>query len=432
MTNKLICFFIFNAILFFTKAQNKTQDYAESLKKITDVMVYDVTSPVAASRNYAYICLVANEIYNLNPNKTPHHLSKKINNFPIYKRTILSTDSVNFNLAVIISMYKTAALLLPSQERLHNILDSLKNKYVIAGKSQEFFASQNLVDSFLSYFMQFIKADGFQQLSKYPRYTPHYGAGYWKPTPPAYMAAIEPYWWQLRPFFINNLKHIKTKPPAPYSNDKKSPFYQLCNEVFEVVNSKDTFKQNIADFWDCNPYKMNQMGHVEFGTKKITPGAHWLHITTILCLQQNLELSQMIYIHAIVALTLADAFIATWYEKYLTNRVRPETAIRALMDPHWKPYLQSPPFPEYVSGHSVISHAAAIVLQHVFGDTIGFYDNSETDYGLPIKYFSSIRAAANEAAISRLYGGIHFKDAIENGRVLGQKISKKILKKINF
>jgi hypothetical protein len=121
---------------------------------------------------------------------------------------------------------------------------------------------------------------------------------------------------------------------------------------------------------------------------------------------------------------MTDAFISCWNNKYLYNRVRPVTAINKLIDRNWTPLLQTPPFPEYTSGHSVISTTAATILTHLFGDRFSFADDTEKEFGLPTRKFNSFAAASAEAAISRLYGGIHFRDAIENGIKEGEQIGK--------
>ena len=127
--------------------------------------------------------------------------------------------------------------------------------------------------------------------------------------------------------------------------------------------------------------------------------------------------------HVLVSLSMADAFITCWDEKYRSNRVRPETVIQNLIDRRWKPLLQTPPFPEYVSGHSVVSTTAAVILTQIFGDNFKYLDDTEVEFGLPSVNFSSFIDAAAEASISRLYGGIHFRDAIEQGNILGKKVA---------
>jgi hypothetical protein len=127
---------------------------------------------------------------------------------------------------------------------------------------------------------------------------------------------------------------------------------------------------------------------------------------------------------------MADAFIACWDEKYRSNRVRPETVIQNLMDRSWKPLIQTPPFPEYVSGHSVVSNAAAMILTQIFGENYSYLDDTEVEFGLPKRQFSSFYDAASEASLSRLYGGIHFRDAIEQGTILGKRVSEQVLMKL--
>jgi len=154
--------------------------------------------------------------------------------------------------------------------------------------------------------------------------------------------------------------------------------------------------------------------------------------TRQLWIQREISFQRTVYIHAIVAITLADAFISCWQVKYASNRVRPETVINKIIDRHWRPLLQTPPFPEYTSGHSVISTAAAVVLTRLIGDNISFYDDTEIEFGLKKRYFRSFVQASNEAAVSRLYGGIHYRDAIENGQEQGKKIGEYILGKLNL
>jgi hypothetical protein len=126
---------------------------------------------------------------------------------------------------------------------------------------------------------------------------------------------------------------------------------------------------------------------------------------------------------------MCDAFVSCWNNKYKYNRVRPVTAIQKLMDREWTPLLQTPPFPEYTSGHSVISTASATILTHLFGENFSFTDDTEKEFGLPERKFSSFKQACSEAAISRLYGGIHFRDAIENGVKEGEMIGKFVVMK---
>jgi hypothetical protein len=244
------------------------------------------------------------------------------------------------------------------------------------------------------------------------------------------MAAVEPYFNTVRPFTLDSAAQFMPAPPIAYATDKNSDFYKLVLRNYEVTKDMSMDYRVIAAFWDCNPFAVQDKGHLTMGLKKISPGAHWLGITGIACKQGNKNFSESMQIHTVVAMGLMDAFMACWDEKFRSNRVRPETAIRQLIDPNWQPLLQTPPFPEYLSGHSVISSASATILSHYFGDHFAYKDSVEVSYGLPARSFTSFKQAAEEAAISRFYGGIHFMDAIENGVKQGEKVGENLLRRM--
>lgn len=153
-------------------------------------------------------------------------------------------------------------------------------------------------------------------------------------------------------------------------------------------------------------------------------------ITAIACKQANTGFFKAVEVNTAVAIGLMDAFICCWDDKYRTNRIRPETAIRRYIDPDWKPLLQTPPFPEYISGHSVVSATSAVILSHYFGDNFKYTDNVEVAFGVPPRKFSSFNQAAKEAAISRFWGGIHFMDAIDNGVIQGNRVGALVVNKL--
>jgi hypothetical protein len=186
----------------------------------------------------------------------------------------------------------------------------------------------------------------------------------------------------------------------------------------------------IAAFWDCNPFAVQDNGHLLVGLKKISPGAHWLGITGIACEKANKNFDEAMQIYTMVSVGLMDAFICCWHEKYRSNRIRPETVIRKYLDATWSPLLQTPPFPEYLSGHSTISASSATILSHYLGDDFKYTDTVEVRYGLPARSFNSFQEAAIEAGISRFYGGIHFMDAIDNGRAQGLQVGNWVLAKL--
>ncbi len=407
-----------------------TNDYIRALKHATDVMVNDATSPVAASRYYAYINLAANETIALFNKQQPHFagIVKGLSDITVNDTLINKAD---FQLATIFALYKSATRLLPSGYLLQKNIDSLK---LLAKKiklpSEKLNATIELVDKVVDQILKYAYADGFVRLSGLRRFTPSIGDEYWQPTAPGFMSAIEPHWNVLRPFILDSCSQFSCAPPNKYSSDTNSFFYKELKEVYELGKNLSKEQSAIAMFWDCNPFALKQVGHLEFGIKKISPGGHWMGITGIACKKQKLSLSKTAYAHALVSIGLADAFISCWNDKYKYNRVRPVTAIKKLIDRNWSPLLQTPPFPEYTSGHSVISTTASTILTHLFGDHFSFIDDTEKEFGLPPRKFNSFTNASKEAAISRLYGGIHFRDAIENGVKEGGQIGKFFITRI--
>jgi len=404
-----------------------TNDYVRALKHATDVMVTDVTSPVAASRYYGYINLAANETVALFDKAQPHFagIVKGLNPIIVDDRLLKKSDP---QLAIILALYKSGVRLLPSGYLLQKNVDSLKlaaeKKNLTAEKID---ATLELVDEVVEQVIKYAYADGFVRLSGYRRFTPKTSDEYWQPTAPGFISAIEPYWNTLRVFFLDSCSQFASGPPNKYSSDSSSLFYKELKEVYGLVKNLSEEQSAIAMFWDCNPFALQQIGHVEFGIKKISPGGHWMGITGIACKKKKLSVQKTAYAHALVSMGMADAFISCWNNKYKYNRVRPETVIKKLIDRNWSPLLQTPPFPEYTSGHSVISTTASIILTHLFGDRFSFTDDTEVEFGLPLRKFNSFEEAAKEAAISRLYGGIHFRDAIENGVKEGEHIGKFVI-----
>jgi hypothetical protein len=406
------------------------KDYVFALKKATDVMLNDVTSPVAASRYYAYLSLASYEVISRYDSVQFPSMSGIVNKFSGIYLDPSQLKDTDKNLASVLTIFKAAEKLLPSGYLMRKEIDSLQLLWSKTASSKQLYENtNNMVVGAVAQMVSFARSDGFTRLNNMPRYTPKTGDAFWQPTPPAFMSAIEPHWNKLRPFFMDSAQQFVPARPVKYSKVKSSAYYKLLKEVYEVGNNRTKEQAIIASFWDCNPFAVQQIGHVEFGLKKISPGGHWIGITGIACLKSGLPLFQTAMVHALVAITLADSFIACWDEKYRSNRIRPETVIHRLIDPRWKPLLQTPPFPEYLSGHSVCSNAAASMLTTIFGDGFSFLDHTEVEFGLPTRQFSSFNLAAEEAAISRLYGGIHFRDAIELGKWQGRKVGSLAVKK---
>ncbi|WP_304517363.1 vanadium-dependent haloperoxidase [Cecembia rubra] len=406
--------------------------YIDNLFNITEVMVTDVASPPAAARFYAYSTLAA------------HIAWSELQNVPVNQQLVPASligelklktppNGLKPEFIAIYCMLEVGKKIMPSGKLLTEKQDelvktALKNKWI----SRKALAQhQEYAQYIAAEVMKLAYSDGYNQLSTLTRYSPKKGDGFWYPTPPAYMAAVEPEWRTIRPFFLDNIKEFKPSPPAPFDLDAGSPFHNQLMEVYEVTSHLTDEQILVANFWDCNPFMVQYSGHMAIGIKKISPGGHWIGITGIAAQKAGLDWRKTLYIHALVAMGLHDSFISCWEEKYDSERIRPESAIQKYVDGTWRPLLQTPPFPEYTSGHSVISSTSAAILTAYFGDNFDFIDSSEVYFGLPERAFSSFFQASEEAAISRLYGGIHFRDAIEEGVKQGKKIGSLILEKVN-
>ena len=270
--------------------------------------------------------------------------------------------------------------------------------------------------------IQWAASDGYQIYKDCP-YLPPSGAGLWVPTPPGFGPPLLPCWGQLRPFVLNNSGECSPGAPLTYSEDPESEFYQEAWEVYNVVKHLSPEQLAIAQFWADSP---GQTG---------TPPGHSISILSQILIQKSSSLETAAEAYARVGIALADSFISCWQIKYQYNLLRPITYIHNVIgDSDWSTPIVTPPFPEYPSGHSVQSAAVAQVLTDMFGE-VAFTDNTHASLGYAPRTFMSFFAFAEEAAISRLYGGIHYRTAIERGleqgRCIGQRVNALEFKKVN-
>src|SRR4051794_5389275 len=314
--------FFATAILLFQSCKQKEQalqftnkDINHVITKMTDIMVHDVTNPPLAARFFSYACLAGYEVVSENDSsiKSMHGV---LNDYPQIKKP--QTKSYNYQLAALLAMIETAKKMQPSgslfEEYENHFLDSLKHE----GLAQE------IIDSSKSYAIQiskqiltYAKTDKYAASTDYPRYTPMKGDGYWYPTPPGFFAAVEPYFNTVRPFTLDSASQFKPIPPVPFSTQKNSRFYKLMMENYQTSSVGLSEEQRtIASFWDCNPFAMEDNGHLMVGLKKISPGAHWLGITGIACAKTNKSFNESIKIFTTVSVGLMDAFMCCWDEKY--------------------------------------------------------------------------------------------------------------------
>jgi hypothetical protein len=401
----------------------------ETMQRLTDVIVHDIFSPPVASRIYAYPSIAAYEVM---VQTDPSYISlagqlKGFDGIPTPE------NEVDLELAAVQAFINVGRALIFSEDKI----EEYQNEFLT--KVREKGLDETVLNNSIEYarivaddILAWSGKDNYKETRTFQKFAVIDQEDRWQPTPPGYFEAIEPHWSKIRTFVIDSADQFTPLRPTKFDMTENSDFYNEVMEVYEVGKNLDEEQSEIASFWDCNPFVINVHGHAMFATKKITPGGHWIGIAKIACEIDSANLMKSTATYALTSLALADGFISCWDEKYRSNLIRPETVINQYIDQDWLPLLQTPPFPEYTSGHSVISGAAGVALTSIYGEPFPFEDDSELIYGLPVRNFDSFTAASDEAAISRLYGGIHYMPAIENGVAQGRKLGRYLVSKIKM
>jgi len=395
--------------------------------RLTEAVILGILPPPTAARIYAYANIAAYEvsIFGMRQFKS---LAGQVNDLEaipqpdinLYLPDVAVVD-VFCNVAVegvyhdyILENYRSYAL-----DSLGKLYPEKKFNYTLA-----------FSDSLSKIFISWLHKDGLKEIRKMPDYQLLDEEWAWEPTPPKYTEALEPWWHKLRPFILDSTSQYRPNFDPNFSKEKDSYFYKEALKVHnasEEIMGEDTA---IANFWDCNPFLTERKGHITYTIRQISPGGHWMGITKIVARKMNLSLREACEIYALTSIALSDAFVSTWEAKYHYHLIRPETYINRYIDPHWQPLLETPPFPEYPSAHSAISASAATVLKSYFGETFTYTDSVEVPFGKTPRSFSSFRQASDEAAISRLYGGIHYMFGVNDGVIQGNKVGQQVLNKI--
>jgi hypothetical protein len=400
----------------------------EANGQLSAVILHDIFSPPIASRIYAYSNLAAYEGIRLAHKEfvsvAPqlHGLDSMPAPYP--------DRAIDYHIAGLRAFYATGRTLVFSEADMEEGWDGTEEEIRKAGIPDSVIAnSVEFGNRISARIIRWAKKDNYIQTRTFPRYKYKGQAPNWLPTPPDYAEGLEPYWNRIRPLSLDSASQFMPVRPIPYDTTAGSAFMKALKDVYStgqlVKEAYDT-----ARYWDDNPFTTVHQGHFTFAIKKVTPGGHWIGITSIALQQTDADMIRSAEAYLLVSTAVFDGFISCWDEKYRSEYIRPVTAINRLIDERWKPFIQTPPFPEYTSGHSVISGASAEVLTSLFGDGFRFTDTLEVLNDLPKQTFDSFRSAASQASKSRYYGGIHFLPtldvSLEQGRSIGQYVRKRI------
>jgi membrane-associated phospholipid phosphatase len=259
-----------------------------------------------------------------------------------------------------------------------------------------------------------VSTDGYEGTLR--PYLPPLGDGLWRSSPPNFGEAIGPYFAEVRPMVLASADEVAPVAPLPYSATEGSPFWEQASTTYQTGLALTEAQRLTAMFWRDNPHTSG------------LPSGHWMQIVRQVCTQQGLSLTQSVEAYARLGVALHDAFLNCWTWKYRYNLIRPVDYVHDHIDPNWQTWVATPPFPEYTSGHSVASAAAATVLTDLLGEVAFTDTNTITEWGT--RQFASFRVAANEAANSRLLGGIHYPMAIEFGLSQGDAVGALVVTRL--
>jgi len=408
----------------YKKYTNDPLLFSKTVKKLNNIVLENNFPPMIAARNYvyasiaAYECIVAGDSNFITLAGQIKHMQ------PMPKPP--AGKPVDFHFAAALAFTKVGNAVTFPEGSMMTYYDELIEKADGEGMPEDVLENSKVFsDTIFKAVMAWSKKDNYAQTRSASKYTVNDSDGRWVPTPPMYASAMESHWREIRTLVLDSAQECKPIPPPKYSiKDTTTNYYTSLMEVKKTGDSLTDEEKHMADFWDDNPFKMNVSGHVMFATKKFSPGGHWMNIVGIACQKANADYNTTVYAYAKTSIALFDGFISCWDEKYRSNTVRPETVINKYFDPEWRPYIQTPPFPAYISGHSVVSAAAAEVMTNIFGDNFSYKDTSEIEFGIAHRSFTSFHQAAWEASLSRMYGGIHYRFDLVEGNRIGKDIGK--------
>jgi hypothetical protein len=408
---------------------SETEILHQNQDKLTQVIIYDVFTPPVASRLYVYSSLASYEAIRFKK-EGAQSITAKLNGFkamPVPE----AGKSYNFTLAATKAFFNVVRnVKVFSVDSLTTYEQSVYNSFKETLDEETYNRSAAFGDSVARTILQRANTDGYLASRGKAKYLGSNNSGKWRPTPPDYLDGIEWCWNTMKPMVMDSASMFKPAPPPPFSMEKESTYYKALTEVYTINKNLTQDQKDIARYWDDNPAVVEHSGHMMFVNKKITPGGHWMGICAIASRQSGADEVTTARAYAYTSIALFESFLSCWDEKYRSSYIRPVTAINESIENGWLPFLQTPPFPEYTSGHSTISATSATVLTALFGEGFAFQDTSDLLYIGMQRHFNSFNEAAAEASVSRIYGGIHYRFTADISAAQGNKLGKFIIAKL--
>ncbi|MFP5081729.1 vanadium-dependent haloperoxidase [Pedobacter sp. JCM 36344] len=398
----------------------------QNVDHLTQLIIYDAFTPPVASRIYGYTSLAAFEAIRFKDAKY-NSIAEQIAGFKTMPKP-QKGKKYDYTLAASKAFFTVAYKVTFSVDTLKKYENQVVSMYQSNLDDSTFLRSVAFGEQIGIAVLGRADNDGYAKSRGKVRYLGNNDNGKWRPTPPDYLEGVEFCWGAQQQFVLKSSKDFPIPPPPSFSKDKKSKYFKQAFAVYEQSKNLSPDQLQIATFWDDNPFVIEHNGHTMFANKKITPGGHWIGITAIACKKTKADAVKSAQAYALTSIALYDAFISCWEVKYTTAYIRPITVINEEIDPNWVSMLQTPPFPEFPSGHSAISGSAAVMLTHLFGDNFEYMDTSDLRYIGIQRHFTSFLQASDETSISRYYGGIHFRNSVDQGSVQGRQVGEYIWK----
>ena len=408
--------------------------YTNTVHELNDVVMGNNFSPIVASRNYLYANVAAYEVIAAGYPEKFQSLSGQVNGLQAIPKPP-SGPKLNYEFAALLAFCTLGESVTFPEGSMEYYVDNIKALAKDHGMPSDVYDnSLQFAQQISNAIMDWSKQDKYAETRSMSKYTVDLQKeGRWVPTPPGYAQAMEPNWKFMRPLVMDSATAFEPPPPPAFKiKDTLSEYYKQVMMVKNAVDSLTPEQKHIAIFWDDNPFKLNVSGHLMFATKKFSPPGHWQGIIGIAAKKANVDFANTVYAYAKTSIAMFDAFIQCWEAKYRYETIRPESVINKYIDPNWRPYLETPPFPEYTCGHSTCSSAAAEALTSVFGDNFSYTDTTELEFGIPSRSYKSFRDAAEENNWARFYGGIHFHHSCLVSTDYGRKVGSFVVENLKM